>query len=443
MCKKSNINSDNDLQSTLALYRHQRHGHEMPDRENRGAGCLVVIDAPVVPQESHSKGVFVLPLKTFVLRVTFGVLCAASVMPVLAQAQLSGGQGDAQAAPVARRPIELQAIEKLNAWTVGLAAGQLEGAPLRFATDIGRVVDDGDNLHVLPIVTRGPAENVEALLYLRGVDVAIINSDSLAQFKELVPNIQKRITYILSLFPSELHIFVRPEIKTLDDLKGKKVNFNTPGTAAAYSGPLIFDQLKLDVNKTFIPHQVALEQMRSGQGDMEAVVFITSKPVDAFLRGKWEPGFKFLPVPLGDSEFYLPSTLTSSDYPQLIPQGQEIPTIAIPTILAAFNWQKNSDRYRRVARLTDYLFNRLETLQGPGFHPKWKDVNLAAKVPGLDRFPAAQEWLDGHAVSKVAAGPGDVGGGSSARAGTGDAPPTAEERQLYREFLEWRRRLGK
>lgn len=384
-----------------------------------------------------------LPLKTFVLRVTFGVLCAASVMPVLAQAQLSGGQGDAQAAPVARRPIELQAIEKLNAWTVGLAAGQLEGAPLRFATDIGRVVDDGDNLHVLPIVTRGPAENVEALLYLRGVDVAIINSDSLAQFKELVPNIQKRITYILSLFPSELHIFVRPEIKTLDDLKGKKVNFNTPGTAAAYSGPLIFDQLKLDVNKTFIPHQVALEQMRSGQGDMEAVVFITSKPVDAFLRGKWEPGFKFLPVPLGDSEFYLPSTLTSSDYPQLIPQGQEIPTIAIPTILAAFNWQKNSDRYRRVARLTDYLFNRLETLQGPGFHPKWKDVNLAAKVPGLDRFPAAQEWLDGHAVSKVAAGPGDVGGGSSARAGTGDAPPTAEERQLYREFLEWRRRLGK
>jgi len=197
------------------------------------------------------------------------------------------------------------------------------------------------------------------------------------------------------------------------------------------------------VNKTFIPHQVALEQMRSGQGDMEAVVFITSKPVDAFLRGKWEPGFKFLPVPLGDSEFYLPSTLTSSDYPQLIPQGQEIPTIAIPTILAAFNWQKNSDRYRRVARLTDYLFNRLETLQGPGFHPKWKDVNLAAKVPGLDRFPAAQEWLDGHAVSKVAAGPGDVGGGSSARAGTGDAPPTAEERQLYREFLEWRRRLGK
>ena len=204
--------------------------------------------------------------------------------------------------PAARRAPELQAIEKLNAWTVGLAGGQLEGAPIRFATEIARVVDDGDNLHVLPIVTRGPAENVEALLYLKGVDAAIINSDALEQFKALVPNIRQRITYILNLFPSELHIFVRPEIKSLDDLKGKKVNFNTPGTAAAYSGPLIFERLKLDVDKTFIPHQVALEQMRAGQGDMEAVVFVTSKPIDAFQRGKWDPGFKFLAVPFEDFE---------------------------------------------------------------------------------------------------------------------------------------------
>ena len=184
----------------------------------------------------------------------------------------------------------MQAVERLNAWTVGLAGGQLEGAPIRFATEIARVVDDGDNLHVLPIVTRGPVENVEALLYLKGVDAAVINSDALDQFKTLVPNIRQRITYILSLFPSELHIFVRPEIKSLNDLRGKKVNFNTPGTAAAYSGPLIFERLKLDVEKTFIPHQVALQQMRSGQGDMAAVVFVTSKPIDGFCTRSGIPG---------------------------------------------------------------------------------------------------------------------------------------------------------
>src|SRR4029077_14292891 len=145
--------------------------------------------------------------------------------------------------------------------------------------------------------TRGPTENVNDLLYLRGVDAAIINSDSLEEYKAQVPQIAARINAVLSLFPSELHIFVRPEIQSLGDLAGKKVNFNTQGTAAAYSGPLIFSRLGLDVEKTFVPHQVALEQMRKGEGGMAAVVFVTSKPVDAFVRGRFEPGFKFLAVP--------------------------------------------------------------------------------------------------------------------------------------------------
>ncbi|HYZ62145.1 MAG TPA: hypothetical protein VE650_06785 [Acetobacteraceae bacterium] len=283
---------------------------------------------------------------------------------------------------------------KLNAWTVGLAGGLLEGAPIRFATEIARVVDEGEDLHVLPVVTRGPAENVEALLYLRGIDAAIINSDALEQFRALVPNIDQRISYILNLFPSDLHIFVRPEIKSLADLNGKKVNFNTPGTTAAYSGPLIFSRLKLEVEKTFIPHPSALEQMRKGEGGIAAVVFITSKPVDAFLRGKWDAGFKFLPVEIDDPAFYTPSVLTSKDYPLLIPEGQEIPTISVATILAAYNWPKGSDHYVRLARLVDYLFSRLQKLHAPGFHPAWKDVNIAAQVPGLSRFVPAQDWID-------------------------------------------------
>ena len=306
----------------------------------------------------------------------------------------------AVAQPRADRPMnraETAAKLKLNAWTVGLAGGLLEGAPIRFAAEIARVVDETDALHVLPVVTRGPTQNVEALLYLRGVDAAIINADALEQFRTLVPNIDQRISYILNLFPSELHIFVRPEIRSLTDLNGKKVNFNTPGTAAAYSGPLIFDKLKLDVEKTFIPHPAALEQMRRGEGEIAAVVFITSKPVDAFLRGRWDPGFRFLPVDIGEADlfnFYLPSTLTSMDYPQFIQEGQDVLTISVPTILAVYNWPQRSDRHARLTRLVDLLFSRIDRFQAPGFHPAWREVNLAAQVPGLRRFTPAQEWID-------------------------------------------------
>jgi TRAP-type uncharacterized transport system substrate-binding protein len=285
-------------------------------------------------------------------------------------------------------------VAAMNAWTVGLAGGLLEGAPIRLAAEIARVVDDGDNLHVLPVVTRGAAENVNSLLYLRGIDAAIINSDALDEYKSQVPDIQRRLAYVLNLFPSELHIFVRPEIQSLNDLAGKKVNFNTQGTAAAYSGPLIFSRLGLEVEKTFIPHQVALEQMR--KGEMAAVVFITSKPVDAFVRGRWEPGFKLLPIPYESKfeDYYLPAALDATDYPNLIKQGERVTTIAVPTALVAFNWPAKSNRFTRVARFVDYLFSRIEKLQGPGFDAKWKSINLGATVPGLARFPAAQAWLD-------------------------------------------------
>jgi TRAP-type uncharacterized transport system substrate-binding protein len=229
---------------------------------------------------------------------------------------------------------------------------------------------------------------------LRGVDTAIINSDALEEYKVQVPEIQRRITYLLSLFPSELHIFVRPEIQSLQDLAGKKVNFNTQGTAAAYSGPLIFSRLGINSENMFIPHQLALEQMR--KGEIAAVVFITSKPVDAFVRGRWDAGYKFLPVKY-DSKFedyYLPAVLEPSEYPGLIKPDERVATIAVPTVLVAFNWPVNSNRYKRVARLVDSLFSRIDRLQAPGFDPKWKSINLAATVPSLTRFPAAQEWLD-------------------------------------------------
>jgi TRAP-type uncharacterized transport system substrate-binding protein len=300
---------------------------------------------------------------------------------------------------------EAQIRERVNAWTIGLAGGLLEGAPIHFATEIARVVNDGGAMQVLPIVTRGPTENVNDLLYLRGVDTAIINSDSLEEYKSQVPQIQQRITYLLNLFPSEVHIFVRPEIRSLADLAGKKVNFNTQGTAAAYSGPLIFSRLGVDVEKMFVPHPLALEQMR--RGEIAGVVFVTSKPVDAFVKGKWEEGFKFLPVEYGSKfeDYYLPSYLDSSDYPNLVAKGERIATIAVPTVLASFNWRPGTPRYLRVARFVDELFGRVDKLQSPGFDAKWKNVDLATRVPGLERFQAAQEWLDRSKSAKQSGNP--------------------------------------
>src|SRR5215813_13506914 len=109
--------------------------------------------------------------------------------------------------------------QTLNNSTIGLAAGQLEGAPLRFATELARVLDDGENMRVVPLVTRGPTDNIFDLLYLRGVDTAIVYGDVLEHFRTNpeTRGLESRINYIMPLFPSEVHVLVRPEIEKLED----------------------------------------------------------------------------------------------------------------------------------------------------------------------------------------------------------------------------------
>ena len=66
-------------------------------------------------------------------------LCGPSI------AQVRGTQNDSQPPSVLA---ERQIRERVNAGTVGLAGGLLEGAPIHFATDIARAVNDSGALTV-------------------------------------------------------------------------------------------------------------------------------------------------------------------------------------------------------------------------------------------------------------------------------------------------------
>jgi TRAP-type uncharacterized transport system substrate-binding protein len=377
-----------------------------------------------------------------------GVLLAVALLvappagSASAQQQLAQAARGKQAAPQPQASAEQRRKDAINSWTVGLAAGRTEGAPLQFAAELARVVDDGDNMRVLPIVTRGIFDNVFDLLYLRGVDAAIVYGDVLEHFKNNaeIAGIARRINYLMSLFPSELHVFVRPEINSIKDLEGKAVNFNTVGTAAAYSGPIIFKQLGINVDAQFIPHNVAMEAMRKGE-KFAATVWVSSKPLAPFLRGKFPEGFKFLPVEYNEKlEYYLPAYLESKDYPALIPEGQRIETIAVPAVLAVYDWPRDTDRFHRVSRLVDYIHDRFPRLQtDPGYHPKWKDVNLAANVPGWTRFQPMQDKLDKIVKASPPARARPKIDHALARAQAARAAPDdpGEQERLFQQFIEW------
>jgi branched-chain amino acid transport system substrate-binding protein len=104
--------------------------------------------------------------------------------------------------------------------------------------------------------------------------------------------------------------------------------------------------------------------------------------------------------------------------------------VAAEALLATFNWQPGSDRYRRLALLVDSLFTRMDQLQRPPFHPKWQELAPQAPVAGWTRFKVAQEWVDRNTPLASAAPAPALGANAS-----GMSP---DDQALYREFLEWK-----
>ena len=325
--------------------------------------------------------------------VVFSLPSAVQTEPVIIAAAQGEPRRPAPEASVS--PGETGKVAQTNDWTVGIAGGQLEGTFIRLAAELAKVLDDGDNLRVLPVVTYGAAENVTDLLYLRGVDVALTYSDDLEQFKRLgdVRNIDQRINYISELFVGEVHIYTRPEINSVADLEGKKVGFDTKGAAPTVTEPILFERLGIHVEPVFVNNAIGIEKMKSGE--FAAIVHLVSKPNDLFAKLNPIPGFHFLSVEFGDrfSDYYVPATLTHEDYPNLIQPDERIDTIAVPGVLAVYNWPKGSDRFRRVERFINYYFTQFDRLKEPSFHRKWKDVNLSARVPGWKRYWVADAKL--------------------------------------------------
>ena len=130
---------------------------------------------------------------------------------------------------------------------------------------------------------------------------------------------------------------------------------------------------------------------------------------------------------------------TNAEYPTLVPPGQRIDTIAVPAVLAVFNWAKGHDRYRRVERFVDQLFAKWEKFLVPPYHPKWKDINLAATVPGWTRFSVAEQMMQRLDEKR---GVGQDFQAFLSRDARGAPRNEAERDALFREFLAWREKQG-
>jgi uncharacterized protein len=333
---------------------------------------------------------------------------------------------------------EAQLRQDINGNTIGVLGGIMNGTFMRFVDDMAKVIDDGDNLRVLPIVGKGGAQNLRDLLYLKGVDLAIISAQSLNEFRNQAGygNLAERICYVTLLHPEELHI-ISDKVRSIEELSGRVVAFDGTGS-------------KLAAESLFAPFGIKPKQMVSlnlidaadkmKKGEVDAVVRIGGKPISgADKMQATNPNLKLLEIRYSDALVtnFLPTSFTRDDYPGLFGIDNQQDTVAIGVVLIAYNWRTAPERMRRVEKFTQAFFTKFpDIVASKSSHPKWQDVNLRAQLRGWKRCPAAQAWLDTNRPQQKPTPPVDAADARAmaARVAPGDK---VEQERIFQEFFKW------
>jgi uncharacterized protein len=349
---------------------------------------------------------------------------------------------------LAKLPPELREKVSQNAGTVSVLVSGSTCTCARFAEDMRNVVnDDGRQpgaVRLIPVLGEGGLQNLKDTLFLRGVNMAMVDESTLKVLKAsklpAYKDIDKKLRYITKLYNAELHIVAKQSVKSVADLEGKTINLDYKDSETDLIASRLFGTLGIKVKPVHDDQRFALKRLQNDE--IAAVAVSTGAPQEILARLGAESGLHFLPIDeasVGDRDLgpilddTLPAELTHEMYPNLIGEGEVVPTVASRVLLVIYNWDEDHLRAKRNEQFVREFFSRIDEFRNSARHPKWKDVNLAAEVPGWTRFGPAEDWLDENqaASSKAAragAGAGAGAGETSQSVSGADAQKTVADR---------------
>src|ERR1700726_4898389 len=197
----------------------------------------------------------------------------------------------------------------------------------RFTEDIRNVVNDlgPDGIRVLPVLGVGGLQNVNDVMFHKNNDRAVVEEENLRLLKKKDPvlyaNVEQRVQYITKLYNSEFHVLARNDIKSYDDLKGRKVNFNLKDSQTEVTADTVFNTLDIPVQRSYYDNDEAIKRLMSGE--ISAMIILTGAPQALLAKVKKDDGVHSLPLDqesLPGHELhdlfatYLPEGITHENY---------------------------------------------------------------------------------------------------------------------------------
>ena len=216
--------------------------------------------------------------------------------------------------------------DKLNQNTVTVISGNPNGTYLYLAYDMSAVLDDGNDLRVLPIIGKGGYQNVMDVLLPAGrrpVHHAVQHHElSQEDRASSAPTSTRAWPTSPSSTTRRCTSSPDPASRASRISTARRVNFSDVGSGTQFSTRLIFELLGIKVQEVNVDQADGYQRVKSGE--IAATILIAGKPTGSFGKFKLEPGMTLLPVPYTEAleQDYFPAKLTNDDYPNLDPQGQ-------------------------------------------------------------------------------------------------------------------------
>jgi uncharacterized protein len=402
-----------------------------------------VLGKPVSPSVQHSIGQDYLRWARKLSLINFTIIALLVFPPV---ALLKTEAALAQQSGASRRPVpthqQLQQMlqKKHNEAAVMILGGPPGTTYFNLAHDMAATLAAGNGLRLIAVDAPGGLESLRDLLLLRGIDLALVPGNVLDYANAtgaVGPGLRERLTYVTALYGEEVHVLAGTGIASIKDLNGKKVAVPAEDSNAAFTIPDLLRRLHIGVEVVKVAPADAIDDVRSGA--LAALVLVGGKPLPFVAALPKDGSLRLLAVPsiqaLGDG--YSPSSLGTDDYPALIPGEQTIDTVSVSIILVANRTSSSDEANRRIGKFIPAFFGSLSDLAGPHWHPKWREVNLAATLDKWQRFPAAKEWLDTALREQSASVQRDFEEFLRVNGSQG-TPPEARQ-QLFDDYLKWTR----
>ncbi len=276
-------------------------------------------------------------------------------------------------------------------------AGSTQGLIAKDIADLG----ERCGLPLTVVSSKGALESFFGVRNRHNTQFGIVDSDLLNYLNSYkgesndVREAVQGMRVMLPLYDAEVHVVAPANIRTLQDMRGKRIGVGEKDSTAYLTSQLMFDILRIPVAERVTgTTDEMIELLR--QGEIDALIRVAGAPLEALTDPRIDDSFHL--VPITDDLLrasYKSVTIPGGMYPY---QKTPVQTVAVKTLLMTYEYGTGKNAYyntacKAVADFTNLVVDNIDELRRTG-HPKWKDIDLTAVPKGWEVGMCVRKGLD-------------------------------------------------